>query len=298
MRTIVMTGGTSGFGSVALQRLTHRPDTRVLLGARGTTPRATPAAMPLDLARLDSVRAFAADVVARLDGSRIDALVLNAGLSFRSGAERTQDGFETTFAVNHLAHYLLLRLLMPHLAPGATVVLTTSGTHDPAVRTFLPMPPRHADADLLAHPENDPRRDTDPRAAGGRAYTASKLCNVLTVRALAVRPEARDGDWHVIAFDPGPTPGTGLLRDTPPPLRLLWRLIGRGARLLPRFNTRNAVGAALADVALGEIAPPAGQYYGRVVGDRYTWTTPSELARSDEARDSLWRDSARLVGLS
>jgi NAD(P)-dependent dehydrogenase (short-subunit alcohol dehydrogenase family) len=102
-------------------------------------------------------------VVDRLGGAPIDALVLNAGLSPHSDSNRTADGFETTFAVNHLAHYLLLRLLMPHLAPRTIVVLTTSSTHDPAAKTILPAP-RHADAQMLAHPDRDPQHDAKPRA--------------------------------------------------------------------------------------------------------------------------------------
>lgn len=302
MKTIVMTGGTSGFGADVRARLAAEPGTRVLSGSRSTAPTgpgasAEPDALPLDLARLDSVRAFARAVIDRLDGTRIDALVLNAGLSFRAGDRRTADGFETTFAVNHLAHYLLIRLLMPHLGPKATVILTASGTHDPDLRTFLPTPPRHADARLLAHPETDPQRDTDPRSAGGRAYTSSKLCNVLTARALAARPEARDGQWRVLAFDPGPTPGTGLLRDTPPTLRLTWRLLGGATRLMSRFNSRTAVAAALADLTLGTVATPPGHYYARVVGNQLTWTDPSQLARRDDARDALWADSADLLSL-
>ncbi|MPZ54880.1 MAG: hypothetical protein GEU79_19505 [Acidimicrobiia bacterium] len=105
----------------------------------------------------------------------VDALVLNAGMVLPDVTGRTVDGFETTFAVNHLAHYLLLRLLLTALADQAIVVLTTSGTHDPANNAVL-APPRHADAELLAHPD----RDTRVPKAGEHAYTASRLCTVLT----------------------------------------------------------------------------------------------------------------------
>ncbi|ROO50768.1 NAD(P)-dependent dehydrogenase (short-subunit alcohol dehydrogenase family) [Micromonospora sp. Llam0] len=303
MKTIVMTGGTSGFGADTRRRLVAQPGTRVLSGTRRAasgdpdTASDGPDTLSLDLARLDSVRAFARAVTDRLDGTPIDALVLNAGLSFRTGDRRTVDGFETTFAVNHLAHYLLIRLLMPNLAPKATVIVTTSGTHDPDHDTLLPTPPRHADARLLARPDTDPERDTDPRSAGGRAYTSSKLCNVLTVRALAARPEARSGQWRVLAFDPGPTPGTGLLRDTSPTMRLAWRILSRATRLMPRFNRREVVAAALTDLTLGAVTAPPGHYYARVVRNQLTWTAPSRLARSDDARDALWADSADLLSL-
>lgn len=296
MKTIVMTGGTSGLGEVAAKLIAAAPDTRLLLGARSSAPKGAEA-IPLDLATLDDVRSFAAEVGDRIGAGEIDALVLNAGMSPPDDEGRTPDGFETTFAVNHLAHYLLLRLLQPRLATGATVVLTTSGTHDPAEGTVIP-PPRHADARLLAHPEQDADRDAKPRAAGGRAYSSSKLCNILTARALAAQPDSAARRLTVIAYDPGPTPGTGLLRNTPLVLRLVWRLLGSPLRrVMPRFNSRQASGGTLAEIALGKIKPPTGHVYAALRRGQLTWRDPSELARSDEAMESLWRESAALVGL-
>ncbi|WP_165848553.1 hypothetical protein [Mesorhizobium delmotii] len=74
-----------------------------------------------------------------------------------SSSARSADGYEITFATNHLGHYLLLRLLMPRLADDANVIITTSGTHDPADQTSFP-PPRHADGWLLAYPRTGFRR--------------------------------------------------------------------------------------------------------------------------------------------
>jgi NAD(P)-dependent dehydrogenase (short-subunit alcohol dehydrogenase family) len=290
MRTIVMTGATSGFGAVTSHRIAAAPDTRLLLGARGVE------SLPLDLVTLASVRSFAASVIERLGDTEIDALVLNAGTLNPDVDGRTPDGFETTFAVNHLAHYLLLRLLLGSLARGATVILTTSGTHDPAEGASLPAP-RHADARLLAHPDREPYPDK-PGHAGRQAYTASKLCNVLTARALAAVPEARARQITGIAYCPGQTPGTGLVRNMPLPLRTAWRVFGSPLRkLLPPFNSREAAGQALADLALGVVRPPANNYYAALRGGRLTWREPSELARRDDVMYALWRDSAELVGV-
>ncbi|SKH42747.1 Probable dehydrogenase/reductase [Mycobacteroides abscessus subsp. bolletii] len=117
--TIVMTGATAGLGAHAARILAQHPDTHLIVGARGSG-REVPGAQvkPLDLASLDSVRQFAETVGRELGDTPIRVLILNAGLQFRDTDHRTVDGFETTFAVNHLAHYLLARLLLPRIADG------------------------------------------------------------------------------------------------------------------------------------------------------------------------------------
>ncbi|MGP4029289.1 SDR family NAD(P)-dependent oxidoreductase [Actinomadura sp. 3N407] len=299
MSTIVMTGGTSGFGAITAQRLARSGDTRLILGARRPAPAGEP--IPLDLTSLDSVRAFAASIRERLGGAPIDALVLNAGVILPDAAGRTVDGFETTFAVNHLAHYLLLRLLSPALADRATVVLTTSGTHDPATGAGLATP-RHANAELLAHPDRDPDRAPRPRTAGQHAYTASKLCAVLTARSLSGHLDTKRRRLTVIAYDPGQVFGTGLAQHLSLPLRTAWSLLGTPVlgrplrRLNPTLNGQTAAGDALADLVLGHFTTPPHRYsYAALRRGQLTWTDPSALARSDELAHALWNDSARLV---
>ncbi|MGI5220331.1 SDR family NAD(P)-dependent oxidoreductase [Nocardia sp. CA-290969] len=300
MSTMVMTGGTSGFGAIAAGRLRRSAENRLLLGARRVQEPG--GSLPLDLAELESVRAFAGAVRGELAGAPIDALILNAGLVRADANRRTVDGYETTFAVNHLAHYLLLRLLLPELATGATVVLTTSGTHDPATGAGL-TPPRHADAALLAYPDRDPGLDTRPRKAGEHAYTASKLCTVLTARALMEQESLRDKAVTVIAYCPGQVFGTGLAQDLPFYMRAVWSVMGapvlsRPVRRLNRtLNTRVDAGNTLADLASGVVRPPAGRIYAALRGGQLTWSDPSEAARGVEAARTLWRDSAELAGL-
>lgn len=301
MSTMVMTGGTSGFGAIAAERVTASDNTRLILGARRTASNGE--SIPLDLTELDSVRAFATSVGARLGDTPIDALVLHAGMILPDVSGRTVDGFETTFAVNHLAHYLMLRLLLPALADRAIVLLTTSGTYDPANRAGL-APPRHADAKLLARPDRDPEHDTRPRKAGQHAYTASKLCAVLTARSLSGHPDVHTRRLTVVAYDPGQVFGTGLAKDLSFPLRTAWSLLGTPVlrwplrRLNRDFNSRAAAGNALADLALGLVTPPNGRTYAALRRAQLTWPDPSELARRDDVARALWDDSARLVGLS
>jgi NAD(P)-dependent dehydrogenase (short-subunit alcohol dehydrogenase family) len=290
LKTIVMTGGTSGLGAAAARRIAGTPGMRLVLGARRASS-STIETLALDLSRLASVREFAQGVIEALGDKLIDGLVLNAGTQFPNLEQRTEDGFETTFAVNHLAHYLLLRLLLPKLAQGATVVITTSDTHDPAQN---PMAPKHLDAQLLAHPQT--RRPTG-FSAGFRAYAASKLCDLLMARGLAASDEAQAKRLTVVAYNPGLTVGTALFRAWP-----LWARLAMGAvgliRPMARLATVDQAGQNLADLALGRIKPPIGRVYASLVKRELIWPEPSELARQDEAMHGLWRDSACMVGLA
>jgi NAD(P)-dependent dehydrogenase (short-subunit alcohol dehydrogenase family) len=218
-------------------------------------------------------------------------LVLNAGIQTSDTKQRTVDGFEPTFAVNHLAHYLLARLLVPCMADDGRLVITTSDTHDPAVFSGAP---KTLDPEAFAHP--------DKNKGGVRysAYPASKLCGLLTARSFAAFAKVQPPHITAIAYNPGLTLGTGLNRDAPRFLRLLMPVI-----LLPlsifkpqfRSGTPERAGEALAQLTLGEINPPAGRVYASLVRGELTFPDPSALAQSDEARDLLWRESAAMVGL-
>lgn len=296
-RVVVMTGGTAGLGAHALRHIAAQPDTLVIVGARGsgrTVPRGVEV-IPLDLASLDSVREFADAVARRLGDVRIDALVLNAGMQTSNNERRSTDGYESTFAVNHLAHYLLARLLVPHMADLGRLVITTSETHDPAI---TPIAPKTLDPQALAHPY---KRGL---GSGIRAYAASKLCNLLTAQSFAALNEVKARQIMVIAFSPGLTGGTSLGRDSPRAMRVfvtllmhtIFRLIGL---FRPEYviSTPERSGEALAEVALGAVTPPRGRIYMSLVKGQPKFPDPSELARSREAQERLWRDSAAMVGI-
>ncbi|MCL2585398.1 MAG: SDR family NAD(P)-dependent oxidoreductase [Streptosporangiales bacterium] len=295
-RTVVMTGGTAGLGAHALRRMTAEPGTRVIAGVRGEG-RTVPGAdvLPLDLASLDSVREFAAAVTRETGDDRIDLLVLNAGLQTHPAGRRSADGYELTFAVNHLAHYLLARLLLPRIADGGRLVITTSDTHDPAI---VPFGPRALDPRALARPGRG------GPGSGFRAYSASKLCNLLTARSFAALEEVRARRIAVVAFNPGLTGGTSLVVRDSPVVRaattILTHSVFRVAgRFRPAFamGTPERAGEALAAVALGRVSPPDGRVYVSLVKGEITFPDPSDLARRDDVRDLLWRESAVMTGL-
>ena len=290
---IVMTGATSGIGLRAAEIL--KAGAAMTVGARNPTAvgRALGASvrpLALDLADLRSATAFAE---AAADGAPIDRLVLNAGAQNVDGA-RSAQGMELTFAANHLAHFLILKRLLPHLAPDARVILTSSGTHDPARSTGLP-PPLTADARRLAYPEREREPDGDLRTAGRRAYTSSKLCNVMIARELAVRLAATRADVASMAFDPGLTPGTGLARGYPAWQSFIFRhLMGRFVRG-DSVATPDAAGRCLAELVTEPAYATARGDYLAVRNLHLMAKPPSALAQDADACSRLWTDSETLI---
>jgi NAD(P)-dependent dehydrogenase (short-subunit alcohol dehydrogenase family) len=283
-----MTGGTAGFGAVAAKKISEEPGTQLILGARNAKD-ASIDALPLELARLSNVRSFAQALTKKLDGTKIDVLILNAGAQFGNTKHRTEDGFESTFAINHLAHYLLLKLLATSLAKNATVVITTSDVHDPRLN---PLGPRELDPETLAHPNGN----GNGFIAGFRAYSSSKLCDLLMARGFEVSADAQTNGMRVIAYNPGLTPDTSLYRAWPWWAKLMMASASF-VRPLAGINTIEQAGNAIADLSLGTIVPPAGRMYSSLVKGRLTWPDPSELAQSDTAMKELWAQSARMVGM-
>ncbi|MDW5596777.1 SDR family NAD(P)-dependent oxidoreductase [Conexibacter stalactiti] len=308
-RTVVVTGATSGLGRAAAAQLVREPGVTVVVAARDAargeraaaeltraaaaraSGRAIP--LPLDLASLDSVRAFPA----ALDGARLPplhALVANAGIQYTDRRHTTADGFEATFATNHLGHFLLIRLLLDRLAVDGRVVLVSSRTHKPQrLRNGGFPPPRWADARTLATPGE---------GSGQVAYSTSKLANAMTALELTRRIETLRPGAHIAvhALDPGLMPVTGLARDYPP---LAQRLYLRAAPLLsaliPGATTAERSGAQLARMTLDPsfAAPPQGPRNGRYV-ELTRDGEPSAQARDPRLAAELWRDSEALVGLA
>ncbi|MFS1523836.1 SDR family NAD(P)-dependent oxidoreductase [Microbulbifer sp. 2304DJ12-6] len=287
-RLVVMTGATAGIGTHAVKQIAT-VNRRVIVGTR-STPSEYGESLPLDLSSLASVRAFAGKVQKALAGARIDTLVLNAGIALSNTAQKTEDGFETTFAVNHLAHYLLARLLLPNMAPEGKIIITTSDVHAQA-----PQP-------LDIHTWSSPRAD----GSGMKAYAASKLCNLLTARALTLQDTVREKKCKIIAYNPGLTVGTSLARHSARWQQLLMNsailhfFLRLGSTFIPMMypGSPERAGQALAELALGDATPPTGRVYASLVRGELTYPDPSAQASNDNLRDSLWQESAKMVGLS
>lgn len=311
---VLVTGGNSGIGFECARQLAQA-GWYVLIASRDRAASAaavqriaresgdgTVAELGLDLGSLSSVRQLAQEIDAR--NLPLRALVCNAGLQVTKGPRRSADGFELTFAVNHLGHFLLTNLLLTRLlahAP-ARIVIVSSGVHDPSLRTGMPKA-AVTDIETLAA-TGGPR----PGEYDGRlAYVNSKLCNLWFTYELVRRIEAAhlsdDSGWlSVNAFDPGLVPGSGLARDYPAVLRFIWNRILPGAAwalspLLSTINSAAKAGGALAHLVAD---PAAARGSGKYFPSHARWReAPSSDTSYDVQRArTLWEESVGMTKLT
>jgi NAD(P)-dependent dehydrogenase (short-subunit alcohol dehydrogenase family) len=183
-RTVVVTGANSGLGLATARELAGA-GARVVLAVRdvargeqaAATIEGTTEVRHLDLASLDSVRAFAAGWTGDLD-----ILVNNAGIMMVP-AGVTADGFELQFGTNHLGHFALTNLLLPHVTDR--VVTVSSGLH------------RQGSIDL-----DDLNWKRRPYHAT-KAYGQSKLANLLFTLELQRRLSEAGSRVRALAANPG-----------------------------------------------------------------------------------------------
>lgn len=220
--------------------------------------------MALDLSSLANVRSFAT-TWASSGNPPIQALVLNAGVQHPYELTMTEDGLEAHFAVNHVGHALLFHLLCPSLAQDARIVVTSSGTHDPAQKSGV-TDAKYETAEQLAHPFSA----SDANWPGRGRYSSSKLVNVLWTYALHRHLQERVSErgLTVTAMDPGLMPGTGLGRGynkiesfifyhVMPRIIPLMKLL-----LSPNIHSAAESGHALARLAVGaDVSGVSGKYF-------------------------------------
>ncbi len=312
-RTVVITGGNTGLGLAcarAILRTPHGSPWHVILACRdlgraeaavaqltdGTDAVGQVETMSLDLASLASVRAFADELSSRVSMGTVPpvhAVVCNAGVNPGTKTTTTVDGFESTFGVNHLGHFVLVNELLRSLLPPARVVVVASGVHDPAQKNGVPTPAWNSPA-ALARGELGPAAAADkPFASGQRRYSTSKLANVYFTHALAGRlPTGITAN----AFDPGLMPETGLMREAPALFRfVLSHVLPRAIPLLrlytPNVHTAKESGEALARLVTDpELSATTGRYF---EGRREIRS--SDESYNDERAEELWNASAALT---
>lgn len=275
-KTCVITGGTSGIGEAAAMALAQDGADLALLcrsKARGAatrkrieerTGRSCVRLFYGDMSRLDDMRRVGAEINEALP--RIDVLLNNAAVTML-GRSETPDGYETMFAVNHLAPFLLTHELLPKIleTPGARIVNVASGAHKFA----------QFDLDDL---------HSKQRFSSMRVYGGSKLSNMLFTTELSRRLEGRDiGIWSLhpgaVSTRLGANNG-GIAKVILPMLSLFFKTPEQGARTSIYLCSDPKIDA------------PNGTYF---INERPAKVSP--LARDADVARKLWHESERLVGL-
>ncbi len=282
-RHVVVTGGNSGIGLEAAAGLAVQgahviiavrnaeKGARAVTEIRSRTGSETVEQMPIDLASLASIRAFADAWRAR--DEPVHVLLNNAGLVLHERSI-TADGFETTFGVNHLGHFLLTALLRDALVASspARVVTVSSGAHAGA---------RHGlDFDDLMW---ERRRYS---GLGMGAYCASKLANVMFTRELARRFDGADVTANCL--HPGFVGSNFAREGDGGRLGSIGMALLRPFALSPKKGARTSIHVASAP----ELDGVTGEYFYKCQPAKV-----SKWALDDDACGRLWNVSEQLVGL-
>ena len=286
-KTVVVTGSTSGIGretALALGRLgarvvVHGRDEdegqRVVEEIESTDGEAT--FLRADFSTMGNVMSFADEV--RDEAERIDVLLNNAGGLFSEG-RLTEDGVEFTFAVNHLAPFVLTAELLPLLretgedGEPARVVTTSSGAHRRGSMDF----------DSLTNVDG---------YSGFDAYCRSKLANILFTRELSRRLDADDAPVTANCFHPGAVPGTGFPRETPLPFRVVAKAISALPDAVESLVATTVAEGAETQVYLAvssDVTDISGEYFYELRP-----RVPSDDALDDEDARRLWDVSGELT---
>lgn len=273
-RVCVITGANTGIGRVTALEVA-RTGARVILACRSES-RTRPVIeqiieqtgnegvefLQLDLSDFASVNACADALLAR--DIPIDLLINNAGLAGVQGL--TRDGFELSFGVNHLGHFLLtLRLLDRIVASGAgRIVIVASRSH---------VEVRKLDLDRVQQRTS---------LTGVPEYSVSKLANVVFARSLSRR--LKDTSVRVYSLHPGVVASEIWERRIPRPIA---RVMGM-FMLSVEDGAKTTLHCALSDEAAAE----TGLYYSRSKP-----RAVSKLAMDDALGEELWRRSAEWTGV-
>jgi retinol dehydrogenase-12 len=275
MPIVILTGGTRGIGRAAAIELAHHGAEVGLVGrdtarvrATAEEARASGGGAPVhghvaDLGRMDEVRRLAAELLEAYP--RIDVLANNAGAMFTS-RHLTPDGFERTFALNHLAPFLLTKLLLERLtASRGRVVTTASDAHKSGV------------LDL------DDLQSERGRFRPGRVYGTTKLCNVLFTRELQRRNPAIAAN----CFHPGVI-RSGFGKNDGTLVRIGLTLVG------PFLRSPESGAGSLVWLALD---PTAGKLRGTYV-EKQRPVQPSAQAQDDRLAAELWERSRNMCAVA
>jgi NAD(P)-dependent dehydrogenase (short-subunit alcohol dehydrogenase family) len=268
-KRVLVTGATTGLGRVTAREL-GRMGAEVIVVARDRQKAdaalaelrelgaPTAHALIADLSLMSSVRALAAEVRSKFD--RIDVLVNNAGAVFGTRGV-TAEGFERTFALNHLGYFLLTNLLLDRIKERIVNVSSEASRSG------------RVDFDDL---------QSEKKYTPFGAYCTSKLLNLLFTFELARRLQGRG--ITVNAAHPGPVDsGFGTTDGWVGAVMPLARLF----MISPEKGARTQIWLASSP----ELAGVTGKYFAKQKEKR-----PTRKALDEESQKRLWEVSEKLVG--
>ena len=284
--TALVTGGSAGIGletALGLARHTHgrvwitgRNEDRLRAAAKRLEEAGASEArwFGADFASLSEVRALAGDILSATEGHGLQVLVNNAGL-WHPRRQTSADGFEDTFAVNHLASFLLTRLLLPALLRGGQAGRKSSRVVNVSSRLHESVAVMPSMQQLARGPEP---------YVGLQAYAHSKLCNLLFSNELARRLEGRPITSN--AVHPGSVQ-TDVVRDN--------RFLCWGIRLVGPLLKSPAEGASttLRVATDPTLEGVTGGYFAN-----RAQRPPASLALDLALSRELWERSAELTALA
>ena len=271
-KTVIITGATSGIGEVAAVRLAEK-GARIVYTARDRA-RAEMTLRKLDAANPDAGHAFhLADLSLLAEMKRvgeilaqepkIDVLMNNAGALFNRRQE-TADGLEMTFALNHMAYFVITNLLLPKLQPGARIVSVASNAHRGARLDFDDLQSRRG-------------------YAGFPVYSKSKLCNILFNRELSRRIAGSGVTAN--ALHPGFV-ATRFGDDSGGIMRTVLKVAKPIGAISPEEGAKTIIYLASSP----QVAGVSGEYFYESKP-----TTPTAEARNDEDAKRLWEISEEIA---
>lgn len=265
-KTVLVTGSTDGIGRATALKLAalgahvilHGRSAQRLQETAGELRNSTHSTIDTvegDFASLAMVRACGEEVLERFP--RIDVLIHNAGV-FMEKRTLTLDGFETTFAINHLAPFLLTHLLVGLLRRSvpARIVVVSSTTH-------------------VGSPCDFDNLQGEKWYDGRKAYALSKLANALFTVELASR--LHDSGVTANYLHPG---------------AVATKLLSRGFAGIQGITVEEGAETSVYLASSPEVEGVTGRYF----ANRRT-ATPSPLTRNESVRRQLWEVSSRLTGI-
>ena len=274
----LITGATSGIGEVAAIELARKGFQVGIVGRnparcaataakiQQATPTARVDTFVADLARQADVHRLADEVKAKY--AKLDVLLNNAGAMIAPRQE-SADGIEQTWALNHLAYFLLTDLLLDLLksTPGARVVSVSSETHRMVGR--------------INFDDVEGKKSYSPL----NAYSQSKLANVLFTRELARRLKESGSTVTANCLHPGFvrtnfTVGSGVMH-------WVFRQMAKVAAISPEQGAQTSIYLASSP----EVAGTSGGYFAKSRPGK-----PTAAARDDAAARRLWTLSETMTG--